>query len=763
MVEMVESCDNVENLSTVSTLQVGSENPEASEVHDLLEGDDGAPIKAAASAVAEPLQPPALLCDTPDSTAGLLTSADEEQILEDPEIRSSPELHSVPPDVRFIMDELVDNLVRQSGAVLAFAEENSAGHAGYAAVPVLPQPLEDIFAEDKRSDASSSSSTPDDSAVSEFLQEVQPNEVARADDITTVPAASDLSADSTVQGEQLDSSAAACGIDDGGMGSSSSSYGEPEHRNSSNISNNVAAVSSLVTISDSSDGAAQHMLPQAAVDEISSSVEAPHRSASDDSIAVVVSAEHDTAQQSATVEPDIVSSAEHTMSDSGNVDDIGDTAASVQRSYAVATRSTNFVPPTATTAMVATAAAADRSSATSSSIQLAQTVLAGASADVTAVPVGESPAEADASADAVDESSSSDDSVGSPKTDSAAEHAPGGELTLQQRIEQPTVQQNQHSYSSAESSKPVVEEESADEPMFEPVDDLYMAAAQFGGFSSEQHSLPTGAAATTAAAATACGSTAAGAVALQAQRLEEKDELLTKSLAEPAERSDSSKEAAFKQQQQRQQQYDQLQQQQLQLMQEQYEQHAQQQQQQQQLQQQQLQQWHLQQWQLQQHQLSLQLQQQQQQQQPQLQQLHQPQPQSQLQQQQPQRQQQPASKQSMPVGIVHSDKEEFDDSSSSSSDGSDVDSGAVVSPKGAAASGTAAAAAAGGSSSSGAGSSYTDILRPRAAHATNCEHGDRPAYGELGMCQVHCTLQGLSIVFAYVCAAGIACTVRHVL
>jgi hypothetical protein len=96
----------------------------------------------------------------------------------------------------------------------------------------------------------------------------------------------------------------------------------------------------------------------------------------------------------------------------------------------------------------------------------------------------------------------------------------------------------------------------------------------------------------------------------------------------------------------------------------------------------------------------------------------------------------------MPVGIVHSDKEEFSDSSSGSSDGSDIDSGAVVSQSwSAAANATAAAAAAAGGSSSGksAGNSYTEILRPRAAHATNCEHSDRPAYGELGMCQVRYT------------------------
>eukprot|EP00953_Heterococcus_sp_UTEX-ZZ885_P004438 2907-Heterococcus_DN1.PRE.1 len=434
---MADSSDSVENLSTVSTPR--GEDPEVSEVQDLLEGDDCALSNAAVGAVAEPLQSPALLSDTADTTAGLVNSAgDEHNLEEDPEL----ELYqNVPSDVMSVMDELLHKLVRQSGAVLSFTEENSAGHAGYDAVPVLPQPLEDIFAEDKDSAAASCSTTPDDSAVSEFLKEEQPVMESVRGAVTAMPTAGVFSADGTVQGEQQDSSVA-CGTGISGMSNSSRLCDASEHRNGL-ASSSIIAASSSVTVSDSSAGAAELLLVHAAV-ETSSNTEAPETSAASDSTKAAVTAEHDTAQQPPTAEPEIVLSRKDAVTDSSHVgadeepvlaaDDSAPTSVThstvevqqvgtvqqqqqqqqqlqwkAQLQHTVATRSTNLVPPAGTTAMVASAAVdAEHSGAASSSVQLAQPVLTSASrVDVTVTSAGgESLVEGDVTAGAVGESSS---------------------------------------------------------------------------------------------------------------------------------------------------------------------------------------------------------------------------------------------------------------------------------------------------------------------------------------------------------------------
>jgi trimeric autotransporter adhesin len=550
---MVDPADSVENLSTVST--PGGEDSEISEMQDLLAGDDGALSNAAVGAVAEPLQPPALLSDTADTTAGLVNSAGEQNNLEDPEL----ELYqNVPSDVLLVMDELLDKLVRQSGAVLSFTEETGTGHAGYDAVPVLPQSLEDIVVEDKDSAAASCSATPDDSAVSEFLEEEQPVMESVRGDVTAMPTAGVFSADGTVQAEQQDSSVA-CGTGISSMSNSSRLCDASEHRNVL-ASSSIIAASSSVTVSDSSAGAAELLLVHAAV-ETSSNTEAPETSAASDSTKAAVTAEHDTAQQPLTAEPEIVLSRKDAVTDSSHVgadeepvlaaDDSAATSVThstvkaqqvgtvqqqqqqqqqqlqwkTQLQHTVATRSTNLVPPAGTTAMVDSAAVdAEHSGAASSSVQLAQPVLTSASrADVTVTSAGdESLVEGDVTAGAVGESSSSDGDADNALIDSTTELSLDDEPTLQQRIEQqqPAVQQGgafSHS-SSGKSSAPVMEEEPTDEPMFEPTDELYyVAAAELGdSHSSERHNAS--AAATAASTAAAAATTAAdNATALQAQ------------------------------------------------------------------------------------------------------------------------------------------------------------------------------------------------------------------------------------------------------
>eukprot|EP00953_Heterococcus_sp_UTEX-ZZ885_P009360 5522-Heterococcus_DN1.PRE.1 len=209
--------------------------------------------------------------------------------------------------------------------------------------------------------------------------------------------------------------------------------------------------------------------------------------------------------------------------------------------------------------MVASAAVdAEHSGAASSSVQLAQPVLTSASrVDVTVTSAGgESLVEGDVTAGAVGESSSSDGDADNALIDSTTELSLDDEPTLQQRIEQqqPAVQQSTLSHSSSiKSCAPVMEEEPTDEPMFEPTDDelYYVAAAELGdGHSSEQHSASAAAASasTTAAAATTA---ADDATALQAQPHDDRNRLLAKAPAKPAERTNISRETASQQQLQR--------------------------------------------------------------------------------------------------------------------------------------------------------------------------------------------------------------------